>query len=236
MYKTTINYTEVEKFSKLADAWWDPNGEFRTLHQINPMRLAYIRDKITEHFGEFHEGISILDIGCGGGLVSVPLARVGARVTGLDASAQNIDTASTYAESQYLDIEYICGSVEEYQGKHDVVLCLEIIEHVENPAFFIQSVTRCLKPGGIMIVSTINRTKKAYLAAIIGGEYILRWLPTGTHEFSKFIKPSELAKYLQEAEVELRGLKGLGYEILTKSWKLQDNIDINYFAVAINQK
>ncbi|MES2215339.1 MAG: bifunctional 2-polyprenyl-6-hydroxyphenol methylase/3-demethylubiquinol 3-O-methyltransferase UbiG [Pseudomonadota bacterium] len=228
---TTVSTSEVEKFSKLADQWWDPDGEFRTLHQINPVRLFYIKEKIVEHFGEFKPGIAILDIGCGGGLVSVPLAKIGAKVTGLDASSQNINTASLHAKKQGLDIEYIAGTVEEHKGLYDVVLCLEIIEHVQDAEFFIKSAMRLVKPGGVMILSTINRTAKAYAAAILCGEYILRWLPVGTHEFSKFIKPSEISDYLLGSTFRLKELKGLGYSPLTKGWKLQDDIDVNYFAV-----
>jgi len=227
---TSIDPAEVEKFSKLAEKWWDKNGEFRTLHQINPIRLSYIKDKITQHFGSFPKDVTILDIGCGGGLVSVPLSKIGAKVTGIDASIENIKTAEVYAKKHALSVKYECGSVEEHKGLYDVVLALEIIEHVADAEFFIKSAMALVKPGGMMILSTINRTNKARLMTIGVAEYLLRWLPIGTHEFGKFVKPSEIARFVSDSGMKIQELKGLGYDLFTKSWKLQDNIDVNYFA------
>ena len=227
---SSIDQYEINKFSKLADQWWNTQGEFRTLHQINPHRLSFIKDKITQHFGEFPTKLKILDIGCGGGIVSVPLRRMGAEVTGLDASAENIEAAKAYAKKHKLDINYICGSAEEHKDKYDVVLALEIIEHVSDPEFFIKAATKLIKPHGMMILSTINRTNKAYLMTVAAAEYLLRWVPIGTHEFSKFVKPSEVAQFLRATNIELRELKGLGYDLWTKNWRLQDNVDVNYLA------
>lgn len=230
MNKSTIDQDEVTKFSKLANEWWDKDGEFRTLHQINPLRLSYIKDKIIEHFGEFKTNLNIIDIGCGGGLIAVPLAKIGTKVTGIDASAENIETAKFYAKELELDVNYLCGSAEEHKNQYDVVLCLEIIEHVSDPELFIASVAKLLKPGGMMIISTINRTIKAYLSAIVGAEYVLNWVPRGTHDFSKFLKPSEISQMLNKSSLRIKELKGLGIDLLTRNWKLQDDISVNYFA------
>ncbi len=233
MSKSSINKEEVSKFSKLSHDWWNETGELRTLHQINPLRLIYIRSKIIEHFGTFPNKIRILDVGCGGGLVSVPLSRLGADVTGLDASPENINAAKNYAEEKNLSIDYICGTAEEHKSQYDVVLCLEIIEHVIDPASFIESVSKLLKPGGMLILSTINRTIKSYMMAIISAEYLLRWVPRGTHEFNKFVKPSELSNYTNNSGLELKHLQGLGYDIVKMSWTLQEDIDVNYFAYCV---
>lgn len=233
MNESTIDQDEVTKFSKLANQWWDKEGEFRTLHQINPLRLSYIKDKIIEHFGEFKAGLTIIDIGCGGGLISVPLAKLGAKVTGIDASSENIETAKFHAKELGLEINYLCSSAEEHKKQYDVVLCLEIIEHVSDPELFISAAAKLLKPGGMMIISTINRTTKAYLSAIIGAEYILRWVPRGTHEFAKFLKPSEISQMLNKNALRIRELKGLGLDLITRNWKLQDDISVNYFAYII---
>lgn len=229
---STIDQAEIDKFSKMADQWWSPTGELRTLHQINPIRLKYIKDKTEAHFGKSIANLKILDIGCGGGLVSVPLTRIGGNVTGLDASEENIKVAKIYALEQNLNINYICGSAEKHEGQYDVVLALEIIEHTADPKFFVQSAAKLVKPGGMMILSTINRTKKAYLMTIAGAEYLLKWIPVGTHEFAKFVKPSEMAVFLRSSNMALRELKGLSYDLLTQSWAVGDDINVNYFAYA----
>lgn len=230
MNESTIDQDEVTKFSKLANKWWDKDGEFRTLHQINPLRLSYIKDKIIRHFGEFKSDLTIIDIGCGGGLISVPLAKLGAQITGLDASAKNIETAKFHAQKLGLEINYLCSSAEEHKKQYDVVLCLEIIEHVLNPEVFIAAISKLLKPGGMIIISTINRTPRSYLRAIIGAEYILRWVPRGTHEFAKFLKPSEISQMLNKNNLQITELKGIELDFFTRNWKLQDDISVNYLA------
>lgn len=227
MQKSTIDEEEVAKFSKLARWWWDESGEFRMLHQINPIRLSYIRDKITEHFGEF-KGLTIIDIGCGGGLVSEPLARMGAKITAIDASIENIKTAECHAKQENLNIEYICTSAEEHNGKYDVVLCLEIIEHVYDAQMFIDAASRLMKDDGIMIISTINRTVTSYLEAILAAEYILSLVPKGTHEFSKFLKPSEIATMIRKHNLHIQEAIGFGIDLPSRNWKLRKNIDVNY--------
>lgn len=228
--QSTIDNAEVSKFSKLAKEWWDPEGSFRTLHQINPIRLSYVKDKIVQHFGSFKPNLKIVDIGCGGGLISVPLSKLGAKVTAIDASLENIETAKFYVKDLGLKINFLCEAAEAHQGKYDVILCLEIIEHVSSSEFFIESIKKLLKPGGMIIISTINRTPQAYLSAIIGAEYILNWVPRGTHEFNKFLKPSELSQILNKHDLQIKELKGLGLEIITQNWKLCDDIKVNYFA------
>lgn len=230
--KSTIDPAEIDKFSKIAKEWWKPDGELRTLHQINPVRLKYIKTTIESHFGSFPTGLKVLDIGCGGGLASVPLSRIGAAVTGLDASEENIQAAKVYAAEQGLNINYICGTAEEHQGLYDVVLALEIIEHTANPELFVQAASKLIKPSGMIILSTINRTKKAYLMAIAGAEYLLKWVPVGTHEFAKFVTPAEMAGFLRSNNMLLRELKGLSYNVLTQSWSLSNDIEVNYFAYA----
>lgn len=232
MEKSTIDNKEIEKFSKLSSKWWDEKGEFSTLHQINPIRLSYIKDKIIENFGDFHQGLKIVDIGCGGGIISEPLSRMGADVTGIDASEENIKSASLHAKEQNLDINYICSSAENHNEKYDVVLCLEIIEHVSDPEIFIKAVTRLMKPEGILIVSTINRTTLSYLQTIIAAEYILSLVPKGTHEFSKFLKPSEIAKMLAKCDLHIKESMGLGIDLITRNWKLTNDLSVNYFLIA----
>lgn len=229
---SSVDPAEIDKFSKMAHQWWDPDGELRTLHQINPVRLKYIKNTIAAHFGGFAAGLKVLDVGCGGGLVSVPLARIGAEVTGIDASEENIKASRIYASEQNLNINYIHSSAENHQAQYDVVLALEIIEHTTDPMFFVHAVTKLVKPGGMIILSTINRTKKAYMMTIAGAEYLLRWIPIGTHEFAKFVKPSEMAGFLRSGNMNLRELKGLSYDVMTQSWATSDDIDVNYLAYA----
>lgn len=228
--KTSIDQVELNKFNKTIEEWWDKNGEFKTLHDINPVRIKYIMDKIGDSHLRGNDNISIIDIGCGGGLISVPLHKLGAKVTGLDANKHNIEAASKYAKKNKLGIEFINSTAEEHKGKYDVVLCLEVIEHVANPEEFVQNLTRLVKDGGMIILSTINRTVKSYLQAIIMAEYVLRWVPTGTHDYTKFIKPSELKNMLKNSKFQIKELKGLKLNPLTNIWYLDDNIDVNYFA------
>ena len=199
----TVNKKEIEKFSKMAEEWWDVEGKFKPLHKFNPIRIKYIKGSIIENFklqnnGKLPlEGINVLDIGCGGGLLSEPMCRLGATVTGIDASAKNIEIAKIHAKKNNLNINYVCTSPEKIQKeKFDVILNMEIVEHVENVDLFLNSSSNLLKKDGLMFVATINKTLKSYLFAIIGAEYILRWLPIGTHEWEKFIKPDDLKNIL----------------------------------------
>ena len=232
---TTINKEEIQKFSNLADQWWDVNGKFRPLHMFNPIRIEYITDKIIEHFSiekknNFLADFSILDIGCGGGLISEPMARLGAKVTGIDASEKNIKVAQLHAKRNGLDIEYLNRSPEQLDQnrKFDIILNLEIVEHVDNVKLYIESCHKLLKKNGLMFTATLNRTLTSYFKAILGAEYILRWLPIGTHDWNKFLKPEELEKYLNESKFNTVELKGLEFNPIFQKWKRSDNLSVNY--------
>jgi 2-polyprenyl-6-hydroxyphenyl methylase/3-demethylubiquinone-9 3-methyltransferase len=234
MQKTTVNNAEIDKFAKISEQWWDINGKFRPLHVLNPTRLKYIRQSIIDHFGssEFQK-LSLLDVGCGGGLVSEPLANIGFNVTGIDAGAENIEIAKHHAKLNNIDVKYKATSVEELRDKKDkfdVVLALEIIEHVDNVEYFIECISGLLKKNGIIIFSTLNKTIKSYIMAIIGAEYVLRMLPVGTHDFNKFIKPSQLVPMAELNGLVVKDLKGMVYNPIQNSWKLSSDIDVNYFA------
>ena len=233
---TTINKEEIQKFSKLADEWWDVNGKFKPLHMFNPIRIEYITDKIKQHFKinagnlNYLKGLNILDIGCGGGLISEPMARLGGRVTGIDASEKNIKVAKIHAKKNELKINYLNKSPEHLQDieKFDVILNLEIVEHVENINLYIESCYKLLKKGGIMFTATLNRSLMSYLKAIIGAEYVLRWLPVGTHDWNKFIKPEELEKILYDKKFQTLDVSGLEFNPITSKWKKSDNLSVNY--------
>ena len=233
---TTINKEEIQKFSNLAEEWWDVNGKFKPLHMFNPIRIEYITEKIKHHFEirsnkeSFLENLNILDIGCGGGLMSEPLSRLGGLVTGIDASEKNIKIASLHAKKNNLKIRYLSKSPEQLNEfeKFDVILNLEIVEHVEDVNLYINSCYKLLKPKGIMFTATINRTLTSYIKAIIGAEYILRWLPIGTHDWNKFIKPEELEKYLLENKFKTIDIKGLEFNPLNRKWKQSANLSVNY--------
>ena len=232
---STIDQEEVAKFASLSEEWWNPNGKLRSLHMINPTRLLYVRSKIEEHFSQEFKELSVLDVGCGGGLVSVPMKRLGFDVTAIDAAEENIKTAQYYTKSQNLDINYKHSTIEELSEedkKYDIILSLEVIEHVANPEEFVSYLSRSLRPGGLMILSTINRTTKALLLAKIAAEYILRWAPIGTHEFDKFVKPSELYEFLSSSGLKVKELKGLSYSILQNNWRMSEEMDINYFVTS----
>jgi 2-polyprenyl-6-hydroxyphenyl methylase/3-demethylubiquinone-9 3-methyltransferase len=229
----TVESIEIDKFDKISESWWDPEGPFRPLHQINPIRLEYITDQIHSHFNVTNiKNLEIIDIGCGGGLISEPLSRKGAIVTGIDAGSKNIDVAKYHATQSKLNITYLNTTSEEMASNiqaFDVVLALEIIEHVNNIPLFLQSCAQLVKPGGLLIISTINRTPKSFLTAIIGAEYILRWLPRGTHDWSKFIKPSEIIDWLDTYNMSPIDIKGLDYKILDSNpWKISKKVDTNY--------
>ena len=233
---STINKEEIQKFSKLAEEWWDVNGKFKPLHMFNPIRIEYITEKIKQHFkikqdnANFLNGLSILDIGCGGGLMSEPMARLGAKVTGIDASEKNIRIAKLHSEKSKLKINYINSSPEQLgsEKKYDIILNLEIVEHVDNVGFFIQSCYNLLKKDGLMFTATLNRSLMSYLKAIIGAEYILRWLPVGTHDWNKFLKPEELEKLLQDEKFSTVDVKGLEYNPILSKWKKSNNLSVNY--------
>ena len=233
---TTINKEEIQKFSKLADEWWDVNGKFKPLHMFNPIRIEYITDKIKQHFKinadnlNYLKGLNILDIGCGGGLISEPMARLGGRVTGIDASEKNIKVAKIHAKKNELKINYLNKSPEELvnKDKFDIILNLEIVEHVDNVGLYIESCYNLLKKDGLMFTATLNRSFMSYLKAIIGAEYIMRWLPIGTHDWNKFLKPEELEKQLQDKKFSMVEIKGLEFNPLLNKWKKSNNLSVNY--------
>ena len=233
---TTINKEEIQKFSNLADEWWDVKGKFKPLHMFNPIRIDYIFEKIKIHFNleyqkeNFLKGLKILDIGCGGGLVSEPMARQGGLVTGIDASEKNIKVAGLHAKQSNLKINYLNKAPEtmEETENFDIILNLEIVEHVENVDLYIKSCQKLLKKNGLMFTATLNRTFTSYVKAIIGAEYILRWLPIGTHDWNKFIKPEELEKMLTSQSFKTVDIKGLQFNPISKKWKRSDNLSVNY--------
>ena len=237
---TTVNQEEIQKFSKLADEWWDANGKFKPLHLFNPVRLKYIVEKCRSHFklnktkDKSLSNLKILDIGCGGGLISEPLSRLGANVTGIDASYKNIEVAKIHAKKNLLKIKYINTSPEKkvVNEKFDVILNLEVVEHVQNLDLFLKSASHLLRNNGIMFVATINRTFESYIKAIIGAEYLLRWLPIGTHDWQKFLKPEEIEEKLIKLDFTKIHLDGLKYNILSNNWSLSSNYSVNYIMVA----
>ena len=235
MKNNTINKKEIEKFSKIAEEWWDPEGKFKPLHKFNPIRISYIKQNIINTLGIKNENkplekIKILDIGCGDGLLSEPMSRLGAEVVGIDASEKNISVAKLHAMKNNLNIKYLCASPETLKTdlKFDVILNMEIIEHVENINLFLESCSKLLNKGGIMFVATINKTLKSYLFAIVGAEYILRWLPIGTHEWEKFVKPEDLEKILKKFDVKLEVFNGMKFNIIKDQWNISDDKSINY--------
>ena len=235
MKNNTINKKEIEKFSKIAEEWWDPYGKFKPLHKFNPIRISYIKESIINSF-KLQEKVrplkkvKILDIGCGGGLLSEPMSRLGAEVMGIDASDKNIEIAKFHAKKDNLNIKYLCASPEQLNTstKFDVILNMEIVEHVKDVDFFLQSCSKLLRKNGIMFVATINRTLKSYFFAIIGAEYILRWLPIGTHEWEKFVKPDELVKILKKYDLRLDSLDGMKFNLLKDEWKVSKDKSVNY--------
>ena len=233
---TTINKEEIQKFSRLAEEWWDVNGKFKPLHMFNPIRIEYITEKIKTHFklkkdkSNYLEGLNVLDIGCGGGLISEPIARLGANVTGIDASEKNINIANLHSKKNGLKINYLTASPEnlEYIEKFDIILNLEIVEHVNDVNLYIKSCYKLLKKNGLMFTATLNRSFISYIKAIIGAEYILRWLPIGTHDWNKFIKPEELEKFLSDQKFTTLDIKGLTFNPFVKKWKKTNDLSVNY--------
>ena len=241
--RSSIDPAEVETFSKIAAEWWDPKGKFAPLHKFNPVRLGFIRDQALYRFNRDaqarrpFEGLRLLDIGCGGGLLSEPMTRLGFQVTGVDASERNIATASAHAAGQGLAIDYRASTAEALRAAgepaFDVILNMEVIEHVADPAAYLQDCARLLAPGGLMIVATLNRTLKALALAKIGAEYILRWLPRGAHDWNKFLKPDEIRDFLAQAPVVVDGPYGVVFSPLTGRWTQSTDTDVNYMMTVV---
>jgi 2-polyprenyl-6-hydroxyphenyl methylase / 3-demethylubiquinone-9 3-methyltransferase len=238
---STVDQAEVERFSKLAADWWNPRGTMAPLHKFNPVRLAYIRDQAAAHFGrepkrlDCLKGLRILDIGCGGGILSEPLARIGAIVVGADPSAANIAVAKRHADQVGVIIDYRCTTAEalaEAGERFDIVLAMEVVEHVADVKLFVRRCAEMVKPGGLMITATLNRTLKSFALAIVGAEYILRWLPRGTHRWDKFVTPDELEMALEDAGLRRRGETGVIYNLLADKWQLSSDLDVNYLMTA----
>ncbi|NQU60174.1 MAG: bifunctional 2-polyprenyl-6-hydroxyphenol methylase/3-demethylubiquinol 3-O-methyltransferase UbiG [Rhodospirillales bacterium] len=242
---STASDDEIARFTAMAEAWWDPAGKFRPLHQINPVRLEFIRDHVCGHFGRDALGdkplkdLDVLDIGCGGGLLSEPMRRLGANVTGIDAGEANIKIALAHAEQSGLDIDYHHRLPEDLateKGRFDVVLNMEVVEHVADVGMFLGASTALMKPKGVMVISTLNRTLKSLALAKIGAEYVLRWLPRGTHDWRKFLRPSELAHGLEKTGVEVTQLKGMTYNPIADEWRLSADLAVNYLGFAKKMK
>jgi 2-polyprenyl-6-hydroxyphenyl methylase / 3-demethylubiquinone-9 3-methyltransferase len=235
---SSVDPTEIAKFTAMAEAWWDPSGKFRPLHRLNPTRLAYIRDSAAARFGRDPlgprplAGLRLLDIGCGGGLLSEPLTRLGARVTGIDASERNIAIARRHAGVGELEIDYRQATAEalaEAGEGFDIVLSMEVVEHAANPAGFMAACAQLVAPGGLLVVATLNRTAKSFAFAIVGAEYVLRWLPRGTHDWRRFLRPSELSALVRAQGLELAEAVGVVYSPLADKWRLaSDDLDVNY--------
>lgn len=238
--KSTLDAQEVAQFDSLGNSWWDEEGPMKPLHRLNPVRLAYIRDAFSARPGlRPLEGLSVADIGCGGGLVTEPLCRMGAKVTGIDAGKQNIRVAAAHAKRQKLDIEYRATTAEALAAtgrKFDAVTALEIIEHVADPALFISACCKLLKKNGVLVLSTLNRTPKSFALGIVAAEYLLRWLPPGTHDWKKFMKPSEIAALLAGNGMQVTDVRGLVYNPLTRAFSLDaEDVDVNYLLTAVKK-
>ena len=238
MKSNTINKQEIEKFSKIADEWWNPEGKYKPLHKFNPSRVQYIKENIIKHFKANNKSrpfknLDILDIGCGGGLLCEPLSRLGANVTGIDASEKNINVAKIHSKKNNLKISYICSSPENLnlKKKFDVILNMEVVEHVNDVNFFIKKSSEFLKEDGLMFVATLNKTLKSYIFGIIGAEYILRWLPIGTHDWDKFIEPIKLMKILEKNSLKTKKINGMKFNPISDEWKISEDKSVNYIAI-----
>lgn len=243
--RTTIDQVEVERFSAMAAEWWDPQGKFRPLHKFNPVRLTYIRDHVAAHFGRDPRvdkplaGLRILDIGCGGGLLCEPMARMGAEMLGADASQTNIEVASIHARQGGVNVSYEAVTSEqlaERGEKFDVILNMEVVEHVSDVDLFLTSCAEMVKPGGLMFIATINRTMKAMALAIVGAEYVLRWLPRGTHQYERLVRPEEIEKPLAASGLRIIDRTGVFYNPLQDQWNLSRDMDVNYMMLAERSK
>jgi len=238
MKTSTINKTEINKFNKLATEWWKPNGKFKPLHKFNPIRIQYLKENIIEHFNlkqrnhSHLKGLNILDIGCGGGLLSEPMSRLGAKVTAIDASKINIEVAKFHAKKNNLKINYLFLPPEKLnlKRKFDIILNMEIVEHVDDLNLFIKKSSNLLKKNGLMFVATLNKTLKSYLLAIIGAEYILKWLPIGTHDWEKFVKPDDLIKLGEKSNLKLKKLNGMKFNPIIDEWSVSGDKSVNYIA------
>ena len=236
----TVDKSEIKKFEAMANEWWDEEGKFKPLHRLNPTRIEYIVNNATQHFGKTNEqkplaGLTLLDVGCGGGLLSEPMARLGAQVTAIDASEKNINIASLHAKKSGLDITYMPITTETLVKQHaqfDIVLNMEVVEHVADIALYMQEVCALVKPSGLLFNATLNRTLKSYLFAIIGAEYVLRWLPMGTHDWQKFVKPSELSAQIEANGLRVKEILGMTFNPLNQGWSISDNLDVNYLLLA----
>ena len=233
----SVNSKEIKKFSRIAEEWWDLNGKFKPLHKFNPIRISYIKENIIKTFKINQKkaplkNIKILDIGCGGGLLSEPMCRLGAQVTAIDASPKNISVAKIHSKKNNLKIKYICTSPEKLKikSKFDVILNMEIVEHVEDVNFFLKSCSKLLKKNGIMFIATLNKTLKSYIFAIVGAEYVLQWLPIGTHEWDKFIKPDDLINILIKNNFKLDKIDGMKFNLLMDKWNISADKSVNYIA------
>jgi 2-polyprenyl-6-hydroxyphenyl methylase/3-demethylubiquinone-9 3-methyltransferase len=237
---TTVDPAEIEKFSKLSDEWWDPNGKMAPLHKINPLRLSYIRDAACRKFERNVKslsclsGLRVLDIGCGAGLLCEPFTRLGAQVIGVDPSVSNIAAARLHADKGHLSIDYRCSTVEQMdvRERFDIVLAMEVVEHVSDIGMFLNRCATMLKPGGMMVMSTLNRNWKSFALAIVGAEYVLRWLPRGTHQWDKFVTPDELAHHLDNNKLAITDQTGVVYNPFADRWSLSSDMDVNYMVVA----
>ena len=237
---STASPDEIAKFSAMADSWWDPSGAFQPLHKFNPARIRFVRDRLAAHFGrdaldQPGKGLTLLDIGCGGGLIAEPMARLGFTVTGIDAAEKNIGVARLHAERSALDITYENAGPEDLLtrgAKYNVVLALEVVEHVVDVDVFLKAAADLVAPGGVLIAATLNRTLKALALAKIGAEYILRWVPAGTHDWKKFVKPSELTRALRHGGLTVTELAGMSYDVLNDSWRASKDLDVNYLVMA----
>ena len=238
---STVDDAEVERFSAMAAEWWDPRGKMGPLHKFNPVRIGYIRDRAAARFGrdpkrlDSMKGLRVLDIGCGGGILSEPLARLGAEMVGVDPSEENISAAQAHAEPSGLAIDYRCTTAEdlaEHREQFDLVLAMEVVEHVTDVPLFIASCASLVKPGGLMIAATLNRTLKSFALAIVGAEYILRWLPVGTHRWDRFVTPNELEIAMEQAGLRVTGERGVIYNPFADEWKLSSDTDVNYMLAA----
>jgi len=232
---STVNKKEIEKFSKIADEWWDIEGKFKPLHKFNPLRIKYIKQKVMAHYNislksKPLKNIELLDIGCGGGLLSEPMCRLGAKVTAIDASQKNIDVATYHSKKNKLKINYLCSSPEKINlnKKFDVILNMEVVEHVDDLKFFLKKSSFILKKNGLMFVSTLNKTLKSYVFAIIGAEYILNWLPVGTHDWSKFVKPEKLVNIAKNNNLKLIKIDGVFFNLLKNEWEISRDQSVNY--------
>ena len=237
---TTVNKEEIQKFSLMADEWWDVNGKFKPLHQFNPIRIDYILEKTLDHYkiksgsDKPLKNLSLLDVGCGGGLISEPMCRLGANVTGIDASSKNIKIAELHSKTNQLDIKYLNKSPEQIKEIEifDIILNLEVVEHVKDLDLYIKSCSRLLKKNGIIFTATLNRTFTSYFKAIIGAEYVLRWLPIGTHDWNSFLKPEELEKKLNNSDLSTLDVTGLSFNPFVKKWRRSSNLDVNYIILS----